>query len=145
MPPGLSRRRSAALYLLAWLMLGLVFAALVKSAGVPEWTPALLFAVPVMVIYGVASGFSSYYVCRAYPLTVHRPGAVLSIFFLSSLMAGLVWSGFCAAWLLLVPGMATLPLPPSLTATVFGLGVVLYALTAAAHYLVMELERSRQA
>ncbi|MEJ7808340.1 MAG: sensor histidine kinase, partial [Telluria sp.] len=63
-----STRRGAALYLLAWVMLGMVFAALAVSATGAGWVNGLVFAIPVTLVYGCAAGFSSYYLCRAYPL-----------------------------------------------------------------------------
>ena len=69
--------RATALYLLAWLMLGLLLAAMLAVSGA-GWGASVLFAVPLALWYAYAAGFSAYYVCRAYPLGRRRPLAILS-------------------------------------------------------------------
>jgi two-component system sensor histidine kinase AlgZ len=59
-------RRSAALYLAAWLMLAMVLAGMLAGATGADWGPALLFALPVTLVYAWGAGFSAYYLCRAY-------------------------------------------------------------------------------
>ncbi|MES2016954.1 MAG: histidine kinase [Pseudomonadota bacterium] len=144
MQSAFSTRRGAALYLLVWLMLGIVFAALVVSATSAGWINGLLFALPATLVYGCAAGFSSYYVCRAYPLADKRMLAILAVFGVSATISALLWTGFCGLWnsLLLEKGIA---LATPFKATIFGLGVMLYGLSATAHYLAIEFERVRAA
>jgi len=138
--------RAALLYLLAWLMLGLLLAAMLAVSGA-AWSPSLLFALPLALVYACATGFSAYYVCRAYPLGSMRAAALALRIGLTALFAAGLWCALGAAWnslwQALAPGMA-LDLNPAVTASMFGLGVLLYGLAAAVNYLLIESERARQ-
>jgi sensor histidine kinase YesM len=138
----LASRRGATLYLLVWLMLGLVFAALVVGATGANWSSALWFAVPVTLVYASATGFSTYYLCRAYPLSDKPVPVILLVFGFSAIASGLLWTVFCIAWdklwLTLGPQPGLAP-----TAMIFALGVTLYGLSAVAQYLANEFQRGR--
>ncbi|MDB5745780.1 MAG: sensor histidine kinase [Massilia sp.] len=151
----LGTRRSTALFLAAWLLLGVLLAGLVNVAADAPWGASLLFAVPLALLYGCASGFSSYYLCRAYPLASKPLFAVLGVFACSSVCASALWTAAGNGWGELLraaaPGISAPGVPasglPFLTrpfaASMFGLGVILYGLTAVAHYLALEFERAR--
>lgn len=144
----LSIRRAALLYLLVWLILGLVFAALVGGATGTAWSSALLFAVPVTLVYAVASGFSAYYLCRAFPLAEKAPLAVLSVFLVSAMISGALWTATCALWnfmLGVIGSPAGMPMSNTVLGMIFGVGVLLYGLSAAANYLAIEFQRARNA
>jgi len=139
--------RSAALYLAAWLMLGLMLAGLLDAttgAGMPA---SLLFALPLMLVYASVCGFSSYYLCRAYPLAKKSLRSVLVVFFLTAVSAALLWCAAAVAWAALwrwlAPSMGGVLLSSPVTAVMFGVGVLLYGITACAHYLALEFERAR--
>jgi two-component system sensor histidine kinase AlgZ len=142
-------RRSVALYLLAWLMLGVLLAGLVNAGtGAGPWA-SLLFALPLTLAYASACGFSAYYLCRAYPLSRRPLGAVLSVFFFSALTAAVLWCAAGSAWaalcrLVLAQEQAVVVSRP-LVAVMLGTGVLLYWMTAVAHYLALEFERARNA
>ncbi|UVW30319.1 sensor histidine kinase [Massilia sp. H6] len=140
-------RRSVALYLLAWLMLGLLLAGLVNAGTGVAPGPSLAFALPLTLLYAVACGFSAYYLCRAYPLTQRRLGAVLSVFFFSASTAAVLWCVAASAWAslcnLVLADAVRFERP--LVAIMFCLGVLLYSMTAVAHYLALEFERARSA
>jgi len=139
-----STRRSLVLYLLVWLMLGVLFAGLLIFATGAAWANALLFAIPVTMVYAFATGFSSYYLCRAYPLTEKRIGAILLVFFFSALISGLVWGAFCVLWNAMLEALEEgIVIDPALKAMIFGLGLMLYGLSAAANYLAIEFQRVR--
>ena len=139
-----STRRGAALYLMVWTMLGIVLAALAVGATGAGWIDSLLFAIPATLVYGCAAGFSSYYLCRAYPLSDKRLISILLVFSLSAMISAALWTGFCMLWneLWQVAGMA---LAAPFRATIFGLGVMLYGLSAIANYLAIEFQRARAA
>jgi hypothetical protein len=67
MHPILKDRRSLSLYLFVWLALSVVLAALLAFPGKISITGAILFAMPLMLIYAFMS-LSAWYVCRAFPL-----------------------------------------------------------------------------
>jgi two-component system sensor histidine kinase AlgZ len=138
-------RRSSALYLSAWALLGALLAGLMVAAADAPWGASLLFAVPLALVYGCASGFSSYYLCRAYPLASKSLGAVLGVFACTAVCASALWTatggGFAESLRSLAPGMPAMTRP--FAALMFGLGVILYGLSAVAHYLGLEFERAR--
>lgn len=144
-------RRSAALYLAAWLMLGLMLAGLLSATGGASLAASLLFALPLVLVYAAVCGFSAYYLCRAYPLGRKPLPATLGVFFLTAVCAALLWcaaaSGWAAWWQWLAPpgqvqgSGVTMSRP--LTAVMFGVGVLLYGMTACGHYLALEFERAR--
>lgn len=142
-------RRSVALYLLAWLMLGLLIAGLLASTLDAGLGPSLLFAVPLMLCYASACGFSAYYLCRAYPLAEQRLRAVLSVFLFSGLSAALLWCAAGSAWAALcawlLPGEGVVQVTRPFAALMFAIGVLLYWMTAVAHYLALEFDRARRA
>jgi hypothetical protein len=137
--------RSTALYLAAWALLGVLLAGLMVAAGDAPWGASLLFAVPLALVYGCASGFSSYYLCRAYPLASKPLATVLGVFTCTAVCAGALWtaagSGYAEAVRGLAPDLSAMTRP--FAALMFGLGVILYGLTAVAHYLALEFERAR--
>ncbi|NHZ87670.1 sensor histidine kinase [Massilia sp. CCM 8733] len=137
-----STRRGAGLYLLAWLLLAIVFAGLIVAASGAAWTDGLLFTVPVTLLYACAAGFSSYYLCRAYRLGERSAVSVLAVFAVAAVVASLAWTALCIGW---NHACAAIAMTAPLQAAIFGLGVILYALCAVAHYLALELERARAA
>ncbi|HEU4852692.1 MAG TPA: histidine kinase [Telluria sp.] len=141
-----SSRRGAALYLSVWLVLGLVLSALVVGATGAAWSNAGGFAVPLTLVYGLAAGFSAYYLCRAFPLADVPPLRIVGVFSVSAVIAGGLWTSAGMAWneILASGGMGVTISQPT-RALVFGIGVALYVLCAMANYLVTEFERTRNA
>jgi hypothetical protein len=139
-------RRAAALYLLAWLMLGVLLAGLLAATTGARWAASVWFVVPLVLVFGYASGFSAYYLCRAYPLATKPLGTVITVFAFSAVSAAALW---CAAalgwWQALAPWWEGTLFSGALMATMFGLGVLLYGMTAVASYLAFEFERARRA
>ncbi len=156
MHPFLHRRGWFRLYLAAWAPLALLVAALLALAGLPP-LEALAVGLPLVLVYSQI-GLSAWYVCRALPLRFEsgtggegweealRPVVTLGA-------AAAVSSGL---WVLLGRAWAgALALTGSLSGAVgryqeavpliFGLGVVLYLLAAAGHYLALAWEASRLA
>jgi len=142
-------RRSAALYLLAWLMLGLLLAGLINATTGAGMLASLLFAVPLSLAYASACGFSAYYLCRAFPLAGKPLGSVLAVFSLSAVTASALWcaagAAWAALWQALAPEWEAVRMSRPFAAVMFGVGVLLYGMAGAAHYLALEFERARRA
>jgi len=140
-------RRTGALYLAAWLMLGLLLAGLLTATIEAGFGASLLFALPPILVYACICGFSAYYLCRAFPLARGPLPAVLGVFVVSAASASLLWCIAGSAWAalcaLLAPQAQLVTMSRPLTATMFGVGMLLYGMAGAAHYLVMEFERAR--
>jgi len=143
--------RAARLYLLAWLMLGLLLAAMLAAGGA-GWTASLLFAPPLALVYAYATGYSAYYVCRAYPLGQSPPLAIGAGIGLSAVCVAALWCGMGTVWSSLLvalspqlePGLSRLVPGAPMLSSMFGLGVILYGLAVAVHYLLLESERVRR-
>jgi two-component system sensor histidine kinase AlgZ len=147
--------RAARLYLLAWLMLGLLLAAMLAASGT-GWAASLLFALPLAMVYAYATGYSAYYVCLAFPLGQAPTLTIASGLGLSAACVAALWCALGAAWSSLLAALPLAPAPATaaafpapvpgapLLAPMFGLGVILYGLAAAVNYLVLESERVRR-
>jgi two-component system sensor histidine kinase AlgZ len=141
-------RRGAALYLLAWLVLALVLASLVSFISGAALANSVLFALPLLLVYAFACSYSTYYLCRAWPLAQQGGMSIAAVFCVSAAMAAAGWTGMAALWnwLWLLSGQdwAGIALGAPLLALMFGFGVILYGLSALAYYLAIEVERARQ-
>ena len=148
MNPILARTDRLALYMGGWIIAGALLAvALAGSWGV-AWIPALVLLIPLAAVYGFVC-LSAWYVCRATPLKTSGALAVT----VNIGGAAIVASAF---WLLLGRGFATAAARvPSLSPAaasyargsllLFSVGILLYALAAAVHYVIIAVEESRQA
>jgi hypothetical protein len=147
MPGAFGSWRGAALYLLAWLMLGLLAAAQMAAGGAP-WSAAILFALPLALLYAFVTGFSSYYLCRARPLADNSLAALLAMFGFAAACAAGLWTAAALGWNALVrafgPGQALAAIDRGFALAVFGVGVILYGLSVVGHYLAIEFARARQ-
>ncbi|MDB5950555.1 MAG: sensor histidine kinase [Massilia sp.] len=141
-------RRGAALFLLASVLLALVLAALVGSITGAGWANSVLFAVPALLVYAFACSYSTYYLCRAWPLAQQSGMSIAAVFCVSALAAAAGWTAAAAGWnaLLHLAGLEWAGVPPGapLRSLMFGSGVVLYGLSALGHYLAIELARARE-
>jgi two-component sensor histidine kinase len=141
-----STRRGVVLYLLAWLMLGLVMGGLLAGSTGIAWSSAFLFVVPLVLVYAFAAGFSALYLCRAFPLARNEPARVFLVVGFGGAVAAACWLAGAVGWNgLLVSFNTGVVLTAGLKAMLLGLGVVLYGLCAVGHYLAIESERNRLA
>jgi two-component system sensor histidine kinase AlgZ len=142
-------RRGSQIYLLVWLLLGIALGSVMVLAQVAPLANAMLFAVPMHLLYAYAAGYSAHYLCRAYPLGGRSAGAIVLVLLVAALVSGLLWLVAGQLWnsacLALGVHWAGLALGPHLSSLVVGLGVLLYGLAAALHYLVIEFVRAKQA
>lgn len=143
-PNGGMRRGQLALY-----AVGAVTAAALGMSGFLLWSSgvnaglALAAALPPSVLLGFI-GLASRYLCRAMPL---RGGSRASIALAqggSALAASSLWIVLWKWWLPLLDSSAGVSVPADFS-LLFGLGVILYLATAAVHYLVEEIDSSREA
>jgi two-component system sensor histidine kinase AlgZ len=149
MPEMLSSRRGGVIYLLVWLLLGLALGSVISLAGQAPLLNAMLFAMPMHLLYAFAAGYSAYYLCRAFPLGSRRAGAITLVMAVAAgvsgmlwLLMGNLWNGLC---LLLGVAWCGIAMTPHLAMLIVGLGVLLYGLAVALHYLVIEFVRAKNA
>ena len=142
-------RRGVMLYLAVCLMLGAALGGSLLMSGMAAAPNAMLFAIPVTVLFAVGADFSAYYVCRAYPLAERAPLQILLGLGGAAIVAALLWSALVRGWdaLCLATGWpwAGVGITPYLSVLIFSFGLLLYATLAALHYLVVEFMRSRGA
>jgi two-component system sensor histidine kinase AlgZ len=147
MPGAFGSWRGAALYLLVWLMFGVLAAGVLASGGA-HWDAALLFALPLALLNAFDTGFSSYYLCRARPLADNRLAALVVTFSLAAAFAAGLWTAAALGWHALVralaPALALASVDRPFMLAVFGVGVIVYWLSVLGHYLAVEASRARQ-
>ena len=145
-----ANRRGVLLAGAAWLTLGGGLGALLASVFGASWSAALLFAVPLTLVYGSAIGFSAYYLCRAYPLASRSPGVIVPVFAIAAACVALLWAtagmAWQSLWLALAPGSMDLGIDRRrLLVCMFALGVLLYTGAVVLYYLAIEYATARLA
>lgn len=144
-----SSRRGTVIYLLVWLFLGGALGGVITLASDAPMANAMLFAIPLNLVYAFAAGYSAYYLCRAYPLGGPRAGAIALVLTAAAVVSGFLWLALGRLWngacRLLEAPWAGIELTPPLSALIVGLGILLYGFAAAVHYLVIEFVRAKNA
>jgi two-component system sensor histidine kinase AlgZ len=147
MHPILDNRRRLAVYLLAWLLIGLLL-----SLGFPRDTElpvAAAFFLPLSLIYAFVS-LSAWYVCRVFPLDARaRAWTVTTALVMAAALASVMWVGMAGAWATAIDSVAgggdAQLLYTQQRSLLFLIGVFLFWLAAAFHYLLIAFEASRVA
>jgi two-component system sensor histidine kinase AlgZ len=141
-------RYGAMLLIPAWLLVALVLAVLTRFASDTGWSNGVLFALPPMMLYAFACSFSTFYMCRAWPLARRRGIAIVAVFSFSAVLAGAGWTLLAALWNAMLMSFgadwAGVPAVRPALALMFVSDVVLFALAALGRYLAIELERVRE-
>src|SRR5436309_11260468 len=97
MHPILARGERLASYLAAWLVVVVLLAAVLTSQDL-GWMQALALLLPICLVYAFVC-LSSWYVCRATPLSTSGPVRVLASSGLAALIASGVWIGLARGWM----------------------------------------------
>jgi len=148
MHPILANQERLSIYLLGWLIFGVMLASVL---ALPHddftWTEALAVAVPLTMVYG-AICLSSWYVCRVYPLQKTLFTRVILVQALAGILTILVWAAIAAAWVVFLQrAFAFRALQVHVVAKaplLIGVGFILYSLTVAVHYLIVTFEASKE-
>jgi len=146
--PILADWRRFGAYLVAWAVVGTLIAAQLVLAAPFGWVEALAFAVPLSLLFGFV-GLGAFWVCQAAPLRLSRIFRSLGTQLAAALLSAALWLAAARGWAAL---LERLDVFPSLVANqleaaplLLGLGVALFLLTAALHYLLMAMGASQQA
>jgi two-component system, LytTR family, sensor histidine kinase AlgZ len=133
-------------YLLGWIPLTAILGGLLMLAGGLSLLEAAALATPLGLLYAFLC-LSSWYLCRAFPVDSARLLATASALAMASIVAASLWllSGTTLAWALaLLPAFETLPDRLARAGpVVFLLGVLLYLLVLAMHYVLDAAEKAR--
>ncbi len=148
MHPILESRRRLSLYLLAWTPLVGLLAYVVWATGGMSWPEALSLLGPACLVYAFAC-LSPWYLCRAMPLRVSLAVSLAGTWTAAALAGGLVFlvvAKLAASFLSEFTSLANIerhlsPHQPLL----FGMGVLLYLLSAGLNYTGVAAEQSHEA
>jgi hypothetical protein len=148
MHPILKDRRILSLYLIVWLALALMLAALIAIPGRTPGIGALALSVPLMFVYAFVS-LSAWYLCRAFPLHETNIARLLVSNILAAVLSSALWVVAAAGWGAALEWMQPELGPPGWYRDAFPLlavaGVVLFLLAVAVNYLMATFETSRLA
>lgn len=146
MHPLLATKGRVALYLLAWLPIGVLLAYLLTVTGSLTWPEASLLGIPLALFYAFIC-IGPWYMCRVLPLGPANIAKVLGNHLAASVVAGLLW--IVVAKLL---GLGLTRHYPRLNdkfspqlPLIFGIGVLLYLLAVALDYVLLSVESSKEA
>jgi hypothetical protein len=145
MHPILGDRRRLLVYLILWQLLGLLLTIGLRHEA--AWLDAIVFFLPLSLVYGFVC-LSAWYVCRAFPIDATNVWNVYLAYLASAAVASLLWVVSGLGWattlaLLGLGGPAEIFREQQLL--LFVLGTLLFWLAAAAQYLLMAFQASRDA
>jgi hypothetical protein len=147
MHPILSRIDRLALYLAAWLSACALLAGVFTRFGL-SWAEALVLLAPLYLVYAFVC-LSAWYVSRATPLTGASGLRVLVSSVLSAVFASAFWVGLTRGWIAALG--ATAAFAPATDRYLqqlpflFAVGVLLFLLSLAGHYVLLAFETARAA
>jgi two-component system sensor histidine kinase AlgZ len=148
MHPILADRRSLALYLAAWLPVVALMTSAMVLTGLGGWAPSLVFVFPLTTVYAFLC-LAAWYPCRALPLADGRAATAVTTHVATATISAALWVGM--AWTLahalerspMWTGEARLT--SEQTGLIFAVGLLLYLLSVAIHYLFVAAAASRAA
>ena len=147
MHPILGRIDRLAAYLVVWLGSGVLAASLFTRFGL-GWTEALALLAPLFLVYAFVC-LSAWYVSRAMPLTTSSVPQVLVSSVLAAAIASGLWLGLARAWVAALNTTVTFASAADRYGQqlpfMFALGVLLFLLSLAVHYVLIAFETTRQA
>jgi two-component system, LytTR family, sensor histidine kinase AlgZ len=147
MHPILADKGRLGLYLAAWLPLGGLLAAL-PGPGVEAWPAALALALPLALLYAFVC-LAAWYPCRSTPLATSGALALVTTHGAAALAASALWLGAGMGWATLLGRLPATAAAAGLfhgnLPLYFGVGLLLYLLAVALHYLLIAFEESRAA
>ena len=147
MHPILEDRRRLAIYLLAWLAIGLLLTAGLRSEA--AWTTTVAFFLPLCFVYAFV-GLSAWYLCRAFPLDANSgTWNLVLVQMIAAAVAGAMWMALGYVWAAaldaLVGSVGADALYTQQRPILFLVGTLLYWFAAACHYLLIAFQVSREA
>ncbi len=146
MHPLFANKTGLLLYLALWIPFGATLAYLLSVTGGMPWRETASITAPLAAIFAFVC-LSAWYLCRYLPLGAARVPSLVLNHGAAALMAALLWviaaKGFSLLLERAFPGFdgrfsRQFPL-------LFAIGLQLYLLAVAVHYILLGLERSREA
>jgi two-component system sensor histidine kinase AlgZ len=144
--PILGRIDRLAVYLVVWLSAGMLTAGLFTRFGL-SWLEAVVLLAPLFLVYAFVC-LSAWYVSRAAPLTTSIVRVLGSSVAASAFASGL-WIALATAWMAALNTTAAFAPAAGRYAQqlpfLFALGVLLFLLALAVHYVLLAIEAARGA
>ena len=147
MHPILGRIDRLAMYLAVWLSVCALVAGVFTQFGL-SWAEALALLVPLFLVYAFVC-LSAWYVSRATPLTAGGASRVLASSILAAAFASGVWLALTRGWIAVLS--LTAAFAPAAERYeqqqpfMFAIGVLLFLLSLAVHYVLLAFETAREA
>ena len=147
MHPILEDRRRLALYLFAWLLVGMLLTVGLRADS--SWTAAAAFLLPLCIVYAFI-GLSSWYLCRVFPVGRGLSWLTLVVVQMTAAAtASAIWTALGYVWAealdALVGDIGAQSFYAQHNVLLSIVGALLYWLAAAAHYLLVAFQISREA
>jgi two-component system sensor histidine kinase AlgZ len=147
MHPIFEDRRRLALYLFAWLLVGMLL-----TVGLPSdaaWTTSAVLLLPLTLVYGFI-GLSTWYLCRAFPIGGRSSWSTLILVqSIAAAAASAMWTGLGYVWAgaldALSADLGARAFYAQQRPLLFVVGALLYWLAVACHYLLVAFQTSRDA
>jgi two-component system, LytTR family, sensor histidine kinase AlgZ len=147
MYPLLARRSHLAVYLLLWILMGVLLAAVLALQGGLPWTNALVGGLPMAVAYSFIC-LSAWYVARSMPLAGTGAIRVVATALAAAALSAAMWLLLGRAWMAVLatrwPAHTTRSFA-AIQTLLFGAGVLLYLLALAVSYVLVVFEASQDA
>ncbi len=147
MYPLLARRSHLAVYLLLWLLMGVLLAAVLALQGGLPWPGAFGAGLPLAVAYSFIC-LSAWYVARSMPLAGTGVIRVVATAFGAAVLSSAMWLVLGRGWLALIATRWPAQGERTFAATqtlLFGTGILLYLLALAVSYVLVVFEASQDA
>src|SRR5579871_294141 len=123
------------LYLLAWVPATYAVSYIFVSLGHVSWLRGVLISAPLCLLYAFIC-LSAWYACQALPLRREN---------LARILISHLGSAVGVAGLWVIPAKFSLSESDAVLPSIFGLGVVLYLLAVAIHYVLIAVDSSQKA
>jgi sensor histidine kinase YesM len=147
MHPLIAGRGRISLYLLAWIPLALLLAYLLVMTGGLGWPEAASLSLPLAMFYALIC-LAPWTMCRVLPLDGSPALKVLGNHLAAGVVAGLIWIVLAKGLGLLFGRYLFARLNERFSTQLpllFGIGVLLYLLSVALHYVLLSMESSKEA
>ena len=145
MHPILFQRERFLFYLSAWLVVATIIAALAESSTELTWGEAFLMTIPMSLLYAFVC-LTSFYLCRAYPLSRTAYPRLFVIYLAASVLSSSLWVMTARGWGLALrtgTGFPALTGPNENLIHLFFLnGILLFLLSVFMHYLMIAVDES---
>ena len=147
MHPLLRDPRQLLLYLFGWGVVGLLLSGMLSLMQSVPYARAALLLEPPTLAYGLVC-LSAWWVCRKAPLDRTPLLSLLRVFFFASLQGTAVWVGLTTPWVVWMANLGVVDVTRTDIFTGLGLlfllGIPLYSMAMAIHYLMLAFEAARE-